>query len=289
MTLENLWTELANEQIEENMLMLGCEKKYFNGTASHFEAFREWFSALPLLEGNITAKVFLSELEKSLERKVILSEKPTDIWREYNQKKYGYSSSVICDEKLNYIFSGYEKILCDKKQHNYANIFEIKSVLNYNFNSFSEVLNIVEKSRIYQAYAFLYSSEFVRPNRFEAECILKKYNNGENLNDFEYNIFLSQMICEILYKKSNKKIQLFLKTENDLNYLSELLKYLSGRELSSRIYIYINEKYSPEQIKKVCLSAFGECFATPIIEKGEALSEFFLSELAKIYPIGLVK
>ena len=283
--MENLWSVLVSAQIMDTMRLLGSDEKYINGAASDFECFREWLSAYPLLNGNSVAEQFLHELEKTLGHSIDCFD-AAPAWREYNAKKYGFEYTERYVEKSNYIFSGYKKTYSDEKNKKTLNLLSINHVLSFDVTCLDDATKHMVKSNINSIYAFFHTSDFAYPNRYAAECAIKKIVNGEKCNKDELNQLLSQIICEYIYLKNGEKIQLYLDTESNLSYARELIKYLSLRGLSARVYICVNDKHDASDIKDTCACAFGKCFATPVAI-GERYSESAVNELARIYPIGL--
>ena len=285
--MENLWSALINTQVTDTMRLLGSDEKYIDGKASDFECFREWLSAYPLLKGNLVAEQFLHELEKTLGHSVNNLE-AVAVWREYNAKVYGVEYNDACVEKSNYVFSGYKKSISDEKNKKMLNLLSIDNFLELDVTSLGDTVKYIEKLNNNSIYAFLYSSDFVYPNRYSAECVIKKRINGEKCNKYELNQLLSQIICEYIYLKNGEKIQLYLGSEGDLSYARELIRYLSLRGLSVRVYICIDDKHTALDVRDTCACAFGKCFATPVVV-GDGCSESAIKELARIYPIGLLE
>ena len=124
------------------------------------------------------------------------------------------------------------------------------------------------------------------------DCAFKKIKNDEKYNNNEYNLLISQIICQYISINKCGKIQLYLSLADNRDYIKKLICYLSRHRLGARIFILADINCSPEDIADVCSASTDACFVTPVLvaDKDEAsanLSEL-ACQLARIYPLGYV-
>lgn len=291
--MQNIWTELKNVNIVNTMKLAGCMPKYTRGEASDFECFCAWIACLPLLDGNITAEQFAAEMERILERRTDLKDlcksSPSNLWCEYNIKKYGFEYEKISDEIFNNPIFLYSKNECDEFFQKSSETFYINECRCNN----SEALRMEEfkqkKSSDISCTVDFLDGEFLRPNGYKAAVIADKIKNDEKCTKAEINLLLLQNICEIIYQEKCRKIHLYIKECGSFEYAEQLIKYFFLRGFSARIYFGIEAYMSADEVVSLCQLSNDRIFITPVIRKDAGVDkEHFKAELAKIYPVSLL-
>ena len=96
--MENLWMQIADEELIQTMRLLGSDERYTDGDASDFECLEEWLSARPLLEGNEVWQRTSKKLCELLLRDDVSHIGAAKAWSTYNALRLG-ADVKICDEK----------------------------------------------------------------------------------------------------------------------------------------------------------------------------------------------
>ena len=286
--MENLWMQIADEELIQTMRLLGSDERYTDGDASDFECLEEWLLARPLLEGNEVGQRTAKRLCELLLCDDVSNIGAAEAWSAYNALRLG-ADVKICDEKSNHTFSGYKKIYCDEKDNSIQNALDVSALVDKSEGSFDAVREYISKNDIFCVKADLRSDVFRRPDRYAAEVVLKNMISGEKYNIDDINVLYSQIICEIAYKFKSGFLQLYLNAQNGLGAAVGLIKYLVSRRLRVRVYLCVDADTDVTELKNACLCSGNDCFVTPVLLscKSDGIEDF-KNRLAKIYPIGLL-
>lgn len=297
----NIWETIADEGVFELMRLCGCEQKYMSGRASDFERFAELCRILPYLGENqeaadVTERIILA-LGGLVGRNNVCRENACTMWKMYNEKYTKTRPSendralYKRDEKLyKELFAEKVKNSDEKNKFKSCTLYLNRFISQAKSMGFSDILKNLESQEFSRVYVDLYDSGFESPNIYSAECVSKRINNGEKCNKYEYNLFLSQIICTLISQNKCRKIELYIDCNCNSTYAEKLVAYLSRYRLSARIFIVADPSRPPESISRVCRASTDVCRVTPKIFMGEE-DPFddtleYAKRLARIYPLG---
>ena len=285
---ENIWEYIRDEDVAEAMRLVGCEEKYISGGASDFEKLREWLSVLVLFEGSETAKKSCEKIGLAIKEELtpdkINACSAACIWQKYaslNSLALEELSLNCCEGKDNYTPSCKRENITADFFNNTTPISSLAVLLSKDVKEKGNVEISLEKP----IDVCLFEGDFNRPDRYSAEKVLKKIENGEKCNNKENNLLLCQLICEIIYAKKDNYPRFVFDIKKGSECAEGLIKYLVKRELRARIYLLIDSTVPPSRVRELCLCGSRECFVTPLVS--ENYSEC-LDSLALIYPRGMI-
>jgi len=288
--MKNLWSEVVNERMLTLMRLVGCDESFFDGRASDFECLAKWIAILPLLDGNTEAKSFAENIGNLLGRNMsvgeLLHRKPAELWREYCTAHYVCEYLGMSDEKYNTHFSCRIDNICDEKRKLTSKTLSVNELICDCEFELEKLLDKLDNLGDFLVCAELLEGDFVRPDRYRAGVALKKIKSNEKCNNEEFNILISQLICEAIYRNDNLKIQLNFSRSD---YIKSFIEYLAYRKMKVRIYVSVSVKTSVCDVCDVCRLSGNGLLVTPclIAEKG-IQADGFLEELSRWYPIGML-
>ncbi len=283
--MENVWSVCRKKDTDELFVLLGSDEKYINGAASDYECFAYFCSACDKLSGNREAMRIAAKISnlvgKEMTPSCLSKCDARELWKKC-------TAAILNDEKYNIIIRDNTANISVEKYKNtdeYINLNDyLKKKVESGESKLGDIAKDIDFMRVKTFYVSFASSAFVRPNSFAAQVEYDKHINNEKYN---INIILSQLIFEKIYTNNSGKIQLIFEVTQNALYLEELIDYINIRDLSARIYLYSDEKISPECIREMCLKSRNKCFITPLLKRS-ACTQDHLSRLADIYPIGNV-
>ena len=275
---KNIWKNIVCDELLEMMKLLGCEKKYIDGTASDFECFREWISLCSYAKDSsalITTADKISELfQTNVGEEYLYSCCAKELWRAFEggaelpkctvEKSYE-SITASC---LN--FSVEKEYLTSREEHFF-------DCCDFDEASFDEYVKKAKNTDGTRFFIIAPKDEFERPDRYHASEYYDKYIRGEKCNN---TVIILQTAFELIYEK--KCVIIHIKVDDDMSakWAEELLRYFSLRGFSEKIFIWAGKNATPETIKSICKNYEN---AVPVLfEK----SEGYIREFSKIYPIG---
>ena len=255
MRKQNVWRHILCDDLIDTMRLLGCDNKYLDGTASDFECFREWMAAYPYMNGNSTAEKISVRLGEIFGKKLTVTDlgqsDAKEMWRAFESgtelpkhsdvkcyNDYKFSRVDICDEKQNIMFDAVdlsEKL--DRCKSDGCASFEkfVKTLENINNGAFKLVTS---------------SKDFTRPDRYHATEYF-----GKDISDEKDKIVivLLQSIFELIFKNKCEIIHIEISDASHTRWVTELMKYLSLRNFCVPVFITVNEKNTPAEIREACL------------------------------------
>lgn len=281
---ENVWEYICDDGVKEAMRLCGCEEKYISGNASDFEKFREWMATLTLFDNNEYMQSCCMKIGVAI-GEVLTLERIEEYSASYIWQKYASRNCLHIENQL---------LEYSAEKDNYSPSFNRNNITVDFFYNTTDILwyeTLLSKGRektkrlenpIYVKFS---EGEFKRPDRYSAEMISKRNICGEKCNNTENNLFLCQLVCEIIYAEKNNTPIFIFDLINGSECAAGLLKYLVKRELSARIYLIVEPYISPNKVKEICLLGTRECFVTPLLRDSDSP---YIRELEKIYPSGLI-
>lgn len=285
---ENIWEYISGDDVAEAMRLVGCEEKYISGDAADFEKLREWLSVLVLFEGSETAKKACKKIGLAIKEELtpdkINACSAACIWKKYasqNLLALEELSLKYCEEKDNYTPSCIREDVTADFFNNVASVLSFVPLITKGAEEKKNIENILEKP----IEVNFFEGEFNRPDRYSAEKVLKKIENGEKCNNKENNLLLCQLICEIIYAKKDNYPRFVFDIKKGSECAEGLIKYLVKRELRARIYLLIDSTVPPSRVRELCLCGSRECFVTPLVSENDSEC---LDSLALIYPRGMI-
>ena len=286
--MTNAWKTLCNDNMLSILSLLGCDRKYIDGSASDFECFREWCAACSRLFCNAVAEDFVGELSAVIGKRISVADvalaDASELWKECNAKLNAnrcYDTENVEKYKSNdkYITS----FLCDEKTNSLNEVVSLNVLLNNGHPDFDalckSLANIDKKAFL----VTLENDEFCRPSKYHAEQEYIKHINGEKCN---LDLIITQILCEVFYLKNGEKIQLIIDVNRDIAHVKALIRYLSLRKLNVRVFLLLSADITAERIAEVCGEGDNNVFVTPCLLKDSSAD--LLDSLSKIYPCGAV-
>ncbi len=298
----NIWQQTVNEKLLETMRLCGCDKKYLNGVASDFECFKEACRIYPYLVGNAVAEDFFCRVKylvKYVNDDQICESNAATLWRRYNRifdgEEYPEEQLALTNfDKRLYFTVCFDHISnCDEKEKIMSDCACLNEMVDrFDFKNVFELCEALKSKDIISIYADFCDGGFQAPNIYRADCVYEKIKNGEKYNKTEYNLLISQIICQYASQNKCRKIQLYLNCGGNYDYIKDLVSYLSRYRLGARIFILTPSISSPENIADVCRASTDECFVTPLLvaDKNDPSTNIadLAQHLARIYPLGYV-
>ena len=203
------------------MRLLGCEKKYLDGSCSDYEFFAEWDRLAPLCTGTGVFAVYREE-----KRLLGIEEGGTlhDRWRAGNRQV-----EIMKSEEL-----GKEETFMVSINEAVSNIINECGENLPDYRTASSLICeklTVEKDNIMSVSVFLDSNEYNRPDPYHASKIWENCD-AEKWNECDRVILLGQFLIDglIALKKCNKKVVLHLHAAEPV-VADALLSYLLSRSL----------------------------------------------------------
>lgn len=266
-------------EIVDTMKLLGCDKKYLDGTASDFECFREWLSAYPHMHGNSVAEQAakkMSELfEQSITEKDLCTVSAKEIWQAFEQER---KINFCCGENLYKEYNFARVCDSEKKRHLLSCSADLNTELERcaceGVSEFEEFVKYLENTGKYTFSLNVPDTDFIRSDRYHAGGYYTEYIRGEKDNYEKISVVLLQAIFELIFRNKCVIIQLYMTNERCINWVKELAKYLSLREISVPVALFVNKKSTPEEIRGACLLYDKMTLVLPF-EEGENLEGFF--------------
>ena len=302
--MKNAWELLASDDVLEAMTLLGCDDKYIYGSASDFEKFKELCATFFMLEGSDVAEKLMKKISGALEKKVcfdhIRADNAIALWKEINVSLGAfYGETPIFEQSVeNLCRTETKRAKANRVEKNkFINEFfdvnrAVDGIKSSSDSSLSQFCDMLIKSSNYKISVTLNDADFVRPNRYLADGVIKKISDDEKYNLSEYNLLLCQIICELIFADSSRILQLYLNSQSSFSAAKELINYLSMRKLRARIFLCVCSSNSPEDIKITCLLGGNGCFTTPVFIKKDTdtndRTDTFLNSLYRVYPSGNV-
>lgn len=285
---ENIWEYICGEDIAVAMRLVGCDEKYISGNASDYEKFRELMSILALFDGCEILEKCCEKIGFAIGEELTVSQikeiSAIDIWQ-----KYPSHNTLCCDkispnirvEKDNYKSSCRVEDITVDYLNNSVDVFSLAGA----FLDASLKKVKIEERLENPIIIHFFEGKFNRPDRYSAEKVFKKISFDEKCNNYENNIFLCQLVCEIIYAKKDNYPTFIFDIKNGSECVEGLIKYLVKRSLEARIYLLADQSVPLQEVRRICLCGNRNCFVTPVVFEND--SEY-LKELARIYPSGLI-
>ncbi len=249
--------------------------------ASEFERFAMWCAHLDLLEGNEDAERFATLISQKCGRTLSAFDAakmpPKFLWC----LMHGFECAEnICDEKYNQQAWRCSPLLCDEKYCDLAQAVDMDDyVKNKLAQGETDIANSFVKAENNCFFTSFENEVFVRPSLYAAAVEYERAKNGEKYN---LNLLKSQLILEWIYQNRCRKIQLYVDARECFEYVRELVRYMSMRKLTARIYLICDEKTPAERVCRLCTES-APCLLTPVTTKQNKKA------LARAYPQGLIR
>ena len=192
--------------------------------------------------------------------------------------------SDACDEICQCIFEKIQPLRCDEKLKNISREINIDSLDVEGENAEHTDGDILVKIT-------LDSGVFVRPDKYHAECVRQKVNNGEKCNSLKIDMLKTQILCDIILSNKCGKVYLFVDTKGKFDVALELACFLQRHKMYPRIYLKARLEDNAEYLAQACFSSPERVLVTPFLtsptdECEQAQFKRFLTDLAAVYPIG---
>lgn len=282
---KNIWEHIVCDEIRDTMKLLGCDKKYLDGSASDFECFREWIAAYPYMRGNAAAKKAAEDIGALLGQNITADElcllSARKIWRAFEdnakllelngEKSYNdvrFANALSCDEK--------ERIMKEAVDVQKT----LEKVRATGGECFADFVGALENTENVSFKLIAPKGDFIRPDRYHAEEYYSEYIRGEKCKEELWNIILLQAIFELIFKNKCGIIQLYIHDEESIVWVRSLFEYLSARNLFVRVLLFVSDENAPSMIRDTCLLYDG---VIPVLPNGE---EEYANSFARVYPIG---
>ena len=276
---------------------LGCDEKYIVDNASDFEWFDLWECASLLCAGHGELDVYYSELRKRGLEPTVYSE----ICRESSIARWiaanggdsmARKNVAVTQEKRSREYL--EKALAISKADKDTTIVCLEDRVSkftsvcQSISELSERISneiiALEKSCITLSVE-LCAEEYERPDPYGAGRLFLKKISGEKLNNKEQNIFISQLLIEIIIRsKKEKNIRLLIKEGGKFGWSASLVEYLERRRLfTGEIWVDIASDTVPSLLYK----RYTGIKASPLLDLDRlSPSEEQLVAAFREYPVG---
>ena len=278
MKRENIWQNIVCDELPEMMKLLGCDKKYIDGTASDFECFREWLSLCSYAKGSDAVRKTADKMGElfgaPVSEEYLFSCCARELWIAFEEgtelPKYTVEKSYesITASRLN--FSVEKEYLTSREEHFF-------DCCDFDEASFDEYVKKAKNTADTRFFIVAPKDEFERPDKYHASEYYDKYIRGEKCNK---TVIILQTAFELIYEK--KCVIIHIKIDDDMSakWAEELSKYFSMRGFSEKLFIWAGESATPETVKNVCGKYAN---AIPVLYKK---SLEYIRDFSKIYPIG---
>ena len=280
-TVTNIGELLRNSDKLFAMRLLGCEKKYTDGSCSDYEFFAEWERVLPLCAGTGVCAVY-GEEQKLLG--LSAGDPLIDAWRKGNDR--------LADGRVNFwektcLLSIYS---LNKFVSNYVRKHENVNSLYEDIRKEWQEYLCAEKSKSVHIVVLLDSLKFQKPNPYSASMIWRK-NHVEKWNQEEESVFLTQLLIDgLLTLKKYKKEPVLHLYAGEIEVADATVDYLLEHDLiDGQIRLGVSSHSDPEHLvmrmEKWSGKRVTPALVLPTAELDEGLEER-LFRLFCTYPAG---